>query len=243
MAYYNVPTNKFDRFNMIDFADNNDEYLTILVGDNRYIKNGGSVVSGNYVWMSENSFISNVNFNNDLVVKDSTIKIYDVNNNNIGYFDNMANILCNNLNNISNQQLGFLENISSDVQFQLDDKLENSDLNEITQNISTNTNDIDDIFNIELPLKSNITYVNQQLALKTNEEYVNNQISALIDSSPDLLNTLSELSGAINNDEDFSNTVMTEISKKASKIYVDDELALKASKIYVDDELALKAYC
>ena len=157
MAYYNVPTNKFDRFNMIDFADNNDEYLTILVGDNRYIKNGGSVVSGNYVWMSENSFISNVNFNNDLVVKDSTIKIYDVNNNNIGYFDNMANILCNNLNNISNQQLGFLENISSDVQFQLDDKLENSDLNEITQNISTNTNDIDDIFNIELPLKSNIT--------------------------------------------------------------------------------------
>ena len=47
------------------------------------------------------------------------------------------------------------------------------------------------------------------------QTYVNQQIANLINSSPDLLNTLSELSAAINNDPNFNNTMLTLIGTKA----------------------------
>ena len=47
------------------------------------------------------------------------------------------------------------------------------------------------------------------------QTYVQTQISNLIKSSPDLLNTLSELSAAINNDPNFNNTMLTLIATKA----------------------------
>ena len=46
------------------------------------------------------------------------------------------------------------------------------------------------------------------------QNYVNTQISNLINSSPDLLNTLSELSAAINNDASFSVTMTNLIATK-----------------------------
>ena len=48
------------------------------------------------------------------------------------------------------------------------------------------------------------------------QAYVQTQISNLINSSPDLLNTLSELSAAINNDASFSVTMTNLIATKAS---------------------------
>jgi hypothetical protein len=47
------------------------------------------------------------------------------------------------------------------------------------------------------------------------QSYVNTQISSLVNSSPDLLNTLSELSNAINNDASFSTTMTNLIATKA----------------------------
>ena len=46
------------------------------------------------------------------------------------------------------------------------------------------------------------------------QNYVNTQISNLVNSSPDLLNTLSELATAINNDANFSTTMTNLIATK-----------------------------
>ena len=43
------------------------------------------------------------------------------------------------------------------------------------------------------------------------------KISAIIDSSPEFLNTLNELANAINNDPNFSVTIMNLISNKVEK--------------------------
>jgi hypothetical protein len=48
-------------------------------------------------------------------------------------------------------------------------------------------------------------------------EFVQGRVSALIAGSPELLNTLSELSAAINNDADFASNVATSIGTKVSK--------------------------
>ena len=46
------------------------------------------------------------------------------------------------------------------------------------------------------------------------QSYVNTQIANLINSSPDLLNTLSELATALNNDANFSTTMTNLIATK-----------------------------
>ena len=48
------------------------------------------------------------------------------------------------------------------------------------------------------------------------ETYVNEQIANLVNSAPDKLNTLDELAAALGDDENFANTVTTELSKKAN---------------------------
>ena len=48
------------------------------------------------------------------------------------------------------------------------------------------------------------------------QTYVNQQIANLVNSSPDLLNTLSELALAINNDASFSTTMTNLIATKSS---------------------------
>lgn len=49
----------------------------------------------------------------------------------------------------------------------------------------------------------------------TNKLYVDTQVSGLVDSAPDLLNTLNELSGALNDDENFATTINNTIALKA----------------------------
>ena len=48
------------------------------------------------------------------------------------------------------------------------------------------------------------------------QAYVNTQIASLVNSSPELLNTLSELANAINNDASFSTTMTNLIATKSS---------------------------
>ena len=50
---------------------------------------------------------------------------------------------------------------------------------------------------------------------KATTTYVDNKVAALVDSAPETLNTLKELSAALGNDENFATTVATELSEKA----------------------------
>ena len=67
-------------------------------------------------------------------------------------------------------------------------------------------------------LSTLMLYTLQQVAGASiaSQSYVNTQISNLVNSSPDLLNTLSELSAAINNDASFSTTITNLIATKVS---------------------------
>ena len=69
-------------------------------------------------------------------------------------------------------------------------------------------------------LSTLMLYTLNQLSGATiaSQNYVNTQISNLVNSSPDLLNTLSELSAAINNDASFSTTMTNLIATKAGLI-------------------------
>ncbi len=58
------------------------------------------------------------------------------------------------------------------------------------------------------------TYTNTEIA---------NAIAELVDSSPDVLNTLNELSAAINNDPNFHDTITTLIDTKADKTHTHDD--------------------
>ena len=49
------------------------------------------------------------------------------------------------------------------------------------------------------------------------ETYVDNKVAGLVDSAPETLNTLNELSAALGDDPNFATTVATQIGKKAEK--------------------------
>ena len=49
----------------------------------------------------------------------------------------------------------------------------------------------------------------------TNKSYVDTQVSNLVDSAPDLLNTLNEISAAIGDDATFATSVQTQLDAKS----------------------------
>ena len=49
----------------------------------------------------------------------------------------------------------------------------------------------------------------------TNKTYVDTSVSNLVDSAPDLLNTLNEISAAIGDDANFATSVQTQINAKS----------------------------
>lgn len=58
----------------------------------------------------------------------------------------------------------------------------------------------------------------QSLAGYATEAYVNTQVANLVDSSPDALNTLNELSEALGDNPNFATTVATQIGTKVDKV-------------------------
>ena len=50
------------------------------------------------------------------------------------------------------------------------------------------------------------------------ENYVNNAVASIVDSAPETLNTLNELSAALGNDSNFATTVATQIGNKVDKV-------------------------
>lgn len=71
-----------------------------------------------------------------------------------------------------------------------------------------------------------------------NKGYVDTAISTLIDGANASLDTLKELGQALNNDADFSNTVIGLINQKVSQVNFND---LFAARIVAED-LATSAY-
>ena len=55
------------------------------------------------------------------------------------------------------------------------------------------------------------------------ESFVSQKISELVDSAPETLDTLKELANALGNDENFSQTVVNELAKKAEKNHLHDD--------------------
>ena len=97
-----------------------------------------------------------------------------------------------------------------------------SNLATVTQAASDNYNDIvtldtavssndSDI----LSLQQDVSSLQTDVAGKTDAAYVDSQISALISTAPATLDTLAEISAAMNNDPDFYNSMNTLISGKA----------------------------
>lgn len=62
------------------------------------------------------------------------------------------------------------------------------------------------------------------------ETYVNTKVASVVNSAPEALDTLKELSNALGNDPNFATTISTQIGKKADKTYVDTELGKKSDK-------------
>ena len=63
------------------------------------------------------------------------------------------------------------------------------------------------------------------------KQYVDNSISGLVDNAPDALNTLNELSAALNDDSNFASTVTTALAAKANSA----DLATVATSGSYDD--------
>lgn len=95
---------------------------------------------------------------------------------------------------------------------------------------------------------NSVTYDNlrQELDTKASTEYVNAKVADLVDSAPETLNTLKELSEALGNNPNFATTVATEIGNKANVDHTHEDLEdditglnnvinEKASKEYVDN--------
>ena len=55
------------------------------------------------------------------------------------------------------------------------------------------------------------------------ESFVSQKISEMVDSAPETLNTLRELAQALGDDENFSQTMINELAKKAEKDHLHDD--------------------
>lgn len=63
-----------------------------------------------------------------------------------------------------------------------------------------------------------VVKISANLSNHATKTYVDNAVSALVDSSPETLNTLNELAAALGDDPNFATTVSTEIGKKQNTI-------------------------
>ena len=106
-----------DQFNLEDFVED-DGPLSIFEGDLRYIQKTGDTVPGNIIFHGNNIYQNVQSYNNDLHVNDQTIKIYDVANDLVGYINNLGEIDCTKLNNITSTQLSYVD-LTSSIQTQL----------------------------------------------------------------------------------------------------------------------------
>ncbi len=73
---------------------------------------------------------------------------------------------------------------------------------------------VDDTADVDKPIS---TATQTALDLKADKTYVNEQVSSLVNGSPELLDTLKELSAAIGDDANFAATLSTKLGNKLDK--------------------------
>ena len=61
------------------------------------------------------------------------------------------------------------------------------------------------------------------------ESFVSQKIRELVNSAPETLDTLKELANALGNDENFSQTMINELAKKAEKDHLHDDRYLMSA--------------
>lgn len=111
---------------------------------------------------------------------------------------------------VTKEQLGLgdLDSTLEALENKIDELIQNDDtLQSALENYYTKVQTTD-----LLGAKADITYVNEKVAELIAEE---------LDSNPDMLNTLRELSTALGNDENFATTVANQIGQKADKSDLD----------------------
>lgn len=130
----------------------------------------------------------------------------------------------------------------NDLQRALDDKADVDYVDAVRNEITDDINSIDEVNNLLCD------ELRRKLDEKANTTYVDTKVASLVDSAPETLDTLKELSEALGNDPNFATTVANEIGKKANASHTHDDLEYnvstlfdevgqKASKGYVDDAI------
>lgn len=156
------------------------------------------------------------------------------------------------------------ESIQNIIQ-QLNLKANITDLNQLSQDIQLKLNEKADTSYVDdqLRLKVDQLSLNEALELKASKQEVDERIQAIINSAPESLDTLKELSDALGNDANFAATVTNKLSEKANTTdlenintslqnkantsdieRLDNELSNKANTSEIErinSELALKA--
>ena len=120
-------------------------------------------------------------------------------------------------NNISSTNINNSNSISTNSINATTVSLTNLSVSNILTLLSSSTPIIFNYNGSNYNLSTLMLFTLQQLGGATiaSQSYVNHQISSIINSSPDLLNTLSELANAINNDASFSTTMTNLIATKS----------------------------
>lgn len=117
---------------------------------------------------------------------------------------------------VSDTEIGYLDGVTSSIQTQLNSKASTSYVDGLATNYDAagaattaenNAKSYADGLAVNYDLAGSAT-----TALNTAKGYTDTAITGLVDSAPALLNTLNEISAAINNDPNFVSTVGTAIS-------------------------------
>ena len=143
------------------------------------------------------------------------------------FFGNVTLPATTNIGGVSGTELSFLSGLRSNIQTQLDNPTFNGTLTIGPGTISTPPLKINPGTNVvtltagALEFDGTKLYITDSApareALAT-ESYVESAISAVVDDAPTLLNTLNELSAALNDDANYASTVTTALSGKEPSI-------------------------
>ena len=149
------------------------------------------------------------------------------------YVDTQDATLQTQINTLSNTKanISYVDSTKIDLQNSINTVNTNlqNQITTVSNNLtSTQTTLESSILSASNNLQSQITSLT---ASKADLNYVDQSISNLVGLAPENLNTLQELSNAIENDANFSVTLVNQISTKANKSYVDTEVASLQSQI------------
>lgn len=171
--------------------------------------------------------------NNFFDVNDKISNLETKHNNDISQLTNKHNQDISSLTNKHNQEISTLTNKHNQELSALGNK-HDTDITNLTNKHNKDISDLTDKHDRELLALTN-THNADKTTLQSNidtvaatqKKYTDDSITALINGSPDLLNTLDELAAALGDDENFAATMTTQLAAKVDKTtYTTDKAGL-----------------